>query len=163
MASFAAAGAWVAANAGTIAAVGAVAGAGMTAYESHEQGVAASNMAKAKARVEADRAAGEQITSRQNMLRALASENAGTLGAVGTGTGTGFGANARRQISQGQNDLLMSKANASAQISLLDQQSSNDLATGNVGAVGDILGGISSAAKNYRGGGPPPAAGGSGQ
>jgi hypothetical protein len=140
MPSFVAAGTWVAANAGTIAAVTAVASAGAAAYESHQQGVEAANMAKSKARVEADKATQEQISMRQNMLKALASQNAGTLGAIGTGGS--FGAGARRQVSQGQNDLLVSKANASAQISLLDQQASNDIASGNAGAVGDIMGGV---------------------
>lgn len=139
MGSIAVVGTWVAANAGTIAAVSSVAAAGTAAYESHQAGVQAADQAKAKARVEADRAAQEQITSRQNMLRALASQNAGTLGAVGTGASTGFGAGARRQITQSQNDLLVSKANASAQISLLDQQASNAVSSGNIGAVGDII------------------------
>lgn len=163
MASFTAIGTFVVAHAGAIEAVAAVASAGAAAYESHQQGVEASNMAKSKARVEADRAAGEQITSRQNMLRALASENAGSLGAVGTSAGTGFGANARRQIGQGQNDLLMSKSNASAQISLLDQQASNATSSGNFGAFNDLASGALTAAKNYKpGAAAPPAAGGPG-
>lgn len=139
MGSIAVVGAWVAANAGTIASVASVASAGAAAYETHQAGVQAADQAKAKARVEADRAAQEQINTRQNMLRALASQNAGTLGAVGTGSATGFGAGARRQITQNQNDLLVSKANASAQISLLDQQASNAVSAGNIGAVGDII------------------------
>lgn len=132
-------GPWVAANAGTIATVASVASAGVAAYETHQAGVQAADQAKAKARVEADRAAQEQINSRQNMLRALASQNAGALGAVGTGAATGFGANARRQITQGQNDLLVSKANASAQISLLDQQASNAVSSGNIEAAGGLV------------------------
>lgn len=162
MASFAAAEAFVAVYGSTIATVTGVAATAATAYESHQQGVAASNQAKAKARVEADRAAGEQITSRQNMLRALASENAGSLGAVSTGGASGFGANARRQISQGQNDLLMSKANSSAQISLLDQASSNARASGDIGALNDLASGAAAGLKNYKPGGAPPAAGGPG-
>lgn len=136
-----------------------VASAGLSAYESHEAGVQQANQAKAKARVESDRAAQEQINTRQNMLRALASQNAGTLGGVGTGANTGFGAGARRQISQNQNDLLVSKANASAQISLLDQQASNAVSAGNIGAGSDILGGVSAAARNYPVNAPPAAGG----
>jgi hypothetical protein len=110
------------------------------------QGVQQANVAKAKARQEQISETQKQITMRQNMLRALASQNAGTLGAVGTGAATSFGANARRQISQAQNDLLVSNANKSAQVSLLNQSAANDVAAGNAGAVGDVLGGIASAA-----------------
>ena len=52
---------------------------------------------------------------------------------------SGFGANAMRQITQNQNDLMVSSANSSAQISLLDQQASNDVAAGNATAAGDTL------------------------
>lgn len=128
------------------AAIATVASAGIAAYESHVQGVQQANVAKAKARQEQISETQKQITMRQNMLRALASQNAGTLGAVGTGAATSFGANARRQISQAQNDLLVSNANKSAQVSLLNQSAANDVAAGNAGAVGDVLGGIASAA-----------------
>ena len=135
-------GAFVSTYGGAIAAGASAVGAGVTAYESHEQGVAQSNAAKQKARAEADSEQTKQIAMRQNMLRALAAQNAGTLGAVGTGAGSGFGANANRQITQAQNDLMVSQANSSAQTSLLDQQASNARATGNIGAVGDVLGGV---------------------
>lgn len=126
-----------------IAAAGTAVSAGVAAYSAHEQGVAQANVAKQKATQEALTETGKQITMRQNMLRALASQNAGTLGAVGTGGATSFGANARRQINQSQNDLLVSNANKSAQISLLDQSAKEDAAAGNLGALGDIVGGAS--------------------
>lgn len=128
-----------------IAAGAAAASGAASAYESHETGVATSNADKQKARVEAQNETQKQIDMRQQMVRALASQNAGTLGAVGTGRGTGFGANAMRQITQAQNDLMVSSANSSAQVSLLDQAASNAQATGNIGAVGDIF----NAAKGY--------------
>lgn len=131
--------AFVATYGTTIMAATAVASAGLAAYESHEQGVAASNAAKMKARVEGDQAAQQQITMRQNMLRALASQNAGGLGAA---AGQGVDANTRRQLSQGQNDLMVSKSNSSAQISLLDQQASNARAAGDIGAVTDLARGV---------------------
>lgn len=131
-----------------IAAAGAAVSAGASAYESHEQGVATQNADKQKARVEADSETQKQITMRQNMLRALASQNAGTLGAVGTGAGSSFGANAGRQISQAQNDLMVSKANSSAQVSLLDQAGANAAASGNIGAVGDVASGATAVAKS---------------
>lgn len=124
-----------------IAVAGTAVATGVAAYESHEQGVAAANADKRKARVEAENATQKQIDMRQNMLRALASQNAASLGAVGTGTSTGFGANATRQINQQQNDLLISASNASAQVSLLDAAASNARSQGNIGAIGDIAGG----------------------
>lgn len=127
-----------------IAAAGAAVSTGVSAYESHQQGVATANADKRKARVEQENATQKQITMRQNMLKALASQNAGTLGAAGTGRGTSFGANATRQITENQNDLLTNSANASAQVSLLDQAASNARAAGNIGAIGDVVAGAPS-------------------
>ena len=117
-----------------------VVSAGMAAYSSIQQGKAQANVAKQKARQEQLDETQKQITMRQNMLRALASQNAGTLGAVGTGGASSFGANTRRQLTQGQNDLLVSKAGESAQISLLDQSAANDTAAANLGAASDLVG-----------------------
>lgn len=109
-----------------------------TAYEYHEQGVQTDNMNKQKARVEQQTETGKQITMRQNMLRALAAQNAGTLGSVGTGANSGFGANTMRQIKQNQNDLAVSNANESAQVSLLDQAGVNAEQAGNVKAIDSV-------------------------
>jgi hypothetical protein len=116
--------------------------AGAAAYESHQQGVATADAAKRKARVEAEDATAKQITMRQNMLRALASQRAASLGAISTGANTSFGANVKRQLTEGQNDLLINSANSSAQISLLDAQARNARSAGDIGAVADIAGGI---------------------
>jgi Na+/H+ antiporter NhaB len=128
-------GAFVSTYGAAIGAAASAVSAGVGAYESYKQGEAASNAAKQKARVEADNATQQQITQRQNMLRALASQNA-----AGMGAGTNVTASTMRQINQGQNDLLVSQANSSAQVSLLDQQASNAMSAGIAGAVG---GGIS--------------------
>lgn len=125
-----------------IAAGATVVGAGVSAYESHQAGVAASNADKRKARVEAENETQKQIGMRQNMLRALASQNAASLGAIGTGGSTSFGANTRRQLSEGQNDLMISKSNSSAQVSLLEAAASNARSQGDIGAIGDVVGGI---------------------
>lgn len=125
-----------------IAAVGTAASVGVAAYSSHEQGVATKNADTQKARVEALSATQKQIDMRQNMLKALASQNAGTEGAIGTGSATSFGANAGRQINQAQNDLAANSANASAQVSLLDQAGANAEAAGNLGAASDVVGGL---------------------
>ena len=122
-----------------VAGAATAASAGVSAYASHEQGVATANEAKRKATVEALSEKQKQIDMRQNMLRALATQNAGTMGAIGTGASTSFGANTRRQITEGQNDLLVSNANASAQVSLLDQQASNARSTGNLQGAADIF------------------------
>jgi hypothetical protein len=132
-----------------VALAGTAVSAGGAAYESHEQGVATQAADTQKARVEQLDESQKQINMRQNMLKALASQNAGTLGAVGTGVGTGFGANAMRQITQSQNDLMVSQANSSAQVSLLDSAGSEALAAGNIGGVSDLLGGAVSIAKSW--------------
>lgn len=133
---------------GNAAAAAGLVGSGVSAYGAHMQGVAASNADKSKARVEGISAAAKQIDMRQRMLSSLASQNAGSLGAVGTGAGSGFGANAMRQITQSQNDLMANSANESAQVSLLDQGASNASAAGNISAAGSALGGASGFLKN---------------
>lgn len=143
--------AWTAANAGTIAAVGAGASAvagGFSAYESHEAGVAAANQAKDKARIANDQAVQQQINQRQNLVRSLATQDA-QAGAGGIGTGGSFGANALRQITQNQNDLLVTSAGASAQVAAYDQQASSDILTGNIKAGGSLLDAVGTAAKGF--------------
>lgn len=119
-----------------IAAAATVVAGGAAAYESHEQGVATQNQDKQKARVEADKETQNQISMRQNMLRALATQDA----TAGVGGGGVSKANSLRQITQAQNDLMVSKSNSSAQVSLLDQAGANAAAAGNVGALGDVAG-----------------------
>lgn len=132
-----------------IAAASSTVGAGVQAYETRESGIQQNRMDKQKANVEALNATQKQIGMRQKMLAALSSQNAGTLGAVTTGAGSGFGANAMRQITQNQNDLLVNNANVSSQVSLLDQQGSNAMAAGSAAAAGDVVQGIGS---NFTGG-----------
>lgn len=112
-----------------------------TAYESHEQGEATQAADTRKARVEADNEEQKQIGMRQNMLKALASQNA-EAGVGGVGLSK---ANTMRQITQAQNDLMISQSNSSAQVSLLDQAGANAVAAGNVGAGVDIAKGIGNA------------------
>jgi len=124
---------------GNAAAAATVLGTGLSAYSSHIQGVATANEDKRKARVEAQSEQQKQITMRQNMLRALATQNA----QAGIGGGNLNKAGALRQIDEAQNDLAVSQANESAQVSLLDQNASNAVASGNVGAGGAVLSGAS--------------------
>lgn len=117
-----------------------------TAYEQHVSGVAASNQAKDKARIASDQATQQQINQRQNLLKALASQNA-QAGAGGIGTGGSFGANVQRQITQNQNDLLVTSAGASAQIQGYNQQAHSDITQGNIGAGTSLLDGAAKVAK----------------
>lgn len=128
--------------------------AGVAAYSSHEQGVAASNADKQKARAAQEQAAQQQITMRQKMLASLATQNA-QAAAGGASIST---ANTMRQITQAQNDLIVSRAGASAQVSLLDQAAAASRSAGNLGAASDLAGGVASAARMWPGGGAPPAA-----
>lgn len=145
-----------------IAAATAAASAAVSAYGAHQQGVAVANEDKQKARTEQQSATQKQIDMRQRMLASLATQNANTLGAIGTGRGTGFAANTNRQIREQQNDLLANSANASAQISLLDQEASNAVAAGNTAAAGDVVSGIGSAFSAYGASGTPAGGGGGG-
>lgn len=122
-----------------IAAAGTAVTAGVSAYESREAGIATQRMDRQKANAEALSAKQQQINMRQKMLAALASQNAGTLGAIGTGQGTSFGANALRQITQGQNDLAVSNANESSQVSLLDAAGANAAAASTISGVADVV------------------------
>lgn len=118
---------------GTLAsAASLVSGAG-GAYEKHVQGVAMSNDDKMKARQAALQAGQQQINARQNMLRAMATQN-NAAGAGGIGTGGSFGANVNRQISQNQNDLLALSSNGSAQTQQYLSQAGAASQSGNVGA-----------------------------
>lgn len=123
-----------------IAAAGAAVSGGIAAYSAHEQGVATANADKRKARIEADSETQKQIGMRQNMLRALATQNAH----AGVGGGSLNKANTMRQIDQAQNDLMVSKSNSSAQVSLLDQAASNAESAGNLAAAGAVIHGLTS-------------------
>lgn len=123
-----------------IAAAGAAISGGVAAYSAHEQGVATSNADKRKARIEADSETQKQIGMRQNMLRALATQNS----QAGVGGGSLNKANTMRQIDQAQNDIMVSKSNSSAQVSLLDQAANSARAIGNISAAGDIIHGLTS-------------------
>lgn len=133
-----------------LALVATVGSGAMAAVSSREQGIAVQREDRAKANAAALQAGQQQIAMRQKMLAGLAAQRANTLGAIGTGGPSSFGANTMRQITQAQNDLLVNKANESAQVSLLDQQGANAAAAGTANAVGDVLG---TAGKITQGGG----------
>jgi hypothetical protein len=123
-----------------IAAAGTAVAGGVSAYETYQSGQATKAMDKQKATQAQIQGQQQQIDQRQRMLAALASQNAGTLGAVGTGAGSGFGANAMRQITQAQDDLMVNSANTASQVSLLDEAGNNAAASGTIGAIGGLAG-----------------------
>ena len=123
---------------GNLATAGSLISGGLGAYQKHVQGVAMSNDAKDKARQAGLEAAQKQINIRQNMLRALGSQNA-QAGQGGIGTGGSFGANVNRQISQNQNDLLALSADTSGQQQQYGQQAAAATQGGNLGAGLSLL------------------------
>ncbi len=116
------------------AAAGAVAG----AAEQHRAGVEVKNQDVLKSRQAGLDAASKQIQIRQNMMQALASQNA-RAGAAGIGTGGSFGAGVQRQITQNQNDLLTNSANVASQQQLFGIAGASAEASGNIGAGASLL------------------------
>jgi hypothetical protein len=119
-----------------------------SAFEQHKAGVAQAADAAMRSRQAGLEAGQKQINIRQNMLKALASQNA-AAGAAGIGTGGSFGANVNRQISQNQNDLLALSADTSAEESQYGAQGRNAIAGGNVKAGASILDAGASAVKGF--------------
>ena len=119
-----------------------------SAYAQHAAGVAQKNDATMRARQAGLEAGQKQINIRQNMLKALASQNA-AAGAAGIGTGGSFGANVNRQITQNSNDLLALNADTSAEQSQYVAQGNNAVTTGNLKAGASLLDAGASAVKGF--------------
>lgn len=109
-----------------------------SAFEQHKAGVAQANDAAMRSRQAGLEAGQKQINIRQNMLKALASQNA-AAGAAGIGTGGSFSANVKRQITQNQNDLLGVGADTSIQTQQYSAQGRNAITSGNVKAGASLL------------------------
>jgi hypothetical protein len=123
---------------GTLATGASLLSGAVGAVEQHKAGVAQANDAQMRARQAGLEAGQKQIQIRQNMLKALASQNA-AAGAGGIGTGGSFGANVNRQITQNQNDLLALSADTSAEQSQYGAQASNAITGGNIKAGVSLL------------------------
>jgi hypothetical protein len=117
-----------------------------SAYAQHQAGEAQKNDATMRARQAGLEAGQKQINIRQNMLKALASQNA-AAGAAGIGTGGSFGANVNRQITQNSSDLLALNADTSAEQSQYNAQGNNAVTTGNLKAGASLLDAGASAVK----------------
>lgn len=131
--------------AGVATAASAVGGV-VSAVGQHEAGIQANDDAQMRARQAGLEAGQKQITIRENMLKALATQNA-AAGVGGIGTGGSFGANVNRQIKQNQNDLLALNADSSAEIQQYNAQGANALSTGNIKAGASLLDTAGSIAK----------------
>ncbi len=122
----------------TAMAIVAAVGAAVSAEEMHVAGVQAKNQDIVKSRQAGIDAQAKQIQIRQNMMQALASQNA-RAGAAGIGTGGSFGAGIQRQITQNQNDLLTNSTNVSTQQQLFGMAGASAEAQGNFQAGASLL------------------------
>jgi hypothetical protein len=118
--------------------IAAAVGSAATAYSGIKSGQAIQAEDKMKARQAGLDATAKQIQIRQNMMQALASQNA-RAGANGQGTGGSFGATVQRQITENQNDLLTNSTNASTQSQLFNEQGNSAAQTGYLQAGASLL------------------------
>lgn len=119
-------------------AIAAAVGAAVTAVSSVKTGQAVKAEDTMKSRQAGLDAGAKQIDIRQNMLKAMASQNA-AAGAGGIGTGGSFGAGITRQITQNQSDLLTTSTNAATQEQLFSLQGNNAATTGELNAGASLL------------------------
>ncbi len=122
----------------TAMAIVAVIGTAVSAEAMHVAGVQAKNQDVVKSRQAGLDAASKSIQIRQNMMQALASQNA-RAGAAGIGTGGSFGAGVQRQITQNQNDLLTNSANVASQQQLFGMAGASAEQQGNIQAGASLL------------------------
>lgn len=121
-----------------IAAVASAGSVAVAAVGAHEQAIATKDDAQMRANQAKLEAGQKQIQIRQNMLRALASQNA-AAGVSGIGTGGSFGANVQRQLTQNQNDLLALSANTSSLVQEYNAQGAAATAEGNIKIGSSLL------------------------
>lgn len=134
-----------------ILAATAVAGGAMAAKSQHDAGVATDQQNQFQARVEADAAKGRAISRRQDLMRALASQNA-AAGVKGVETSGSIGAIMRTDIKQNQQDLAYDAAGVSARRAALAAQGANARMAGNAAAAGTLLDTVGSAGSTlYKG------------
>lgn len=119
-------------------AVATVASGYMAAQQQRNAGIQADNQAQAQARAEGDAAKGREITRRQDLMRALSSQNA-AAGAAGISTDGSFGGVVRTNIKQNQQDLLTDAAGVSARRQALLDQGSNARRAGAAQARGTLF------------------------
>lgn len=121
-----------------IMAATAVAGGAMAAKSQHDAGVVQQQTTQLQARSEADAAKGREIQRRQDLMRALASQNA-SAGASGVETSGSIGGIMRTDIKQNQQDLLYDAAGVSARRNALIASGNNARISGDAGAATSLL------------------------
>lgn len=129
-----------------VAVVGAVGSSVMGAVAAHDAGQAQKADAAMRSRQAALEAGQKAISIRQNLLRALATQNA-AAGAGGVGTGGSIGADVNRQITQNKDDLLGLNADTSAVQAQYAAQGENAAKIGNLKAGASLLDAAGSLAK----------------
>lgn len=111
---------------------------GVAAKGYHDAGVATKQQNQFQARIEGDAAKGREIQRRQDLMRALSSQNA-AAGAAGVETSGSIGGIARTNIKQNQQDLLTDAAGVGARRVALLTAGDNAQRAGNLQAAGSLL------------------------
>jgi hypothetical protein len=138
MAFMGAVGSWLAANAGTIAAVTAAAGGVASGISSRNAAVAQSNQAKAQAAREGDAARQREIERKRNLLRALSQQSA-AIGASGVTAEGSLAGIARADIRDASTDLLVDRSNTESTINSLQSGAAAARQAGNLGLAASLF------------------------
>ena len=131
----------------TLAAIGG----GMSAQAQRNAGIAERQQNTAQRRQEGDAARQREILRRQDLLRALANQNA-VAGAQGVRVVGSAAAIAARDIRDAHNDLLTDRVNTQRSAGILRAAGRNAVTTGNVAANASLLDSASRAASSFGGG-----------
>lgn len=142
--------AFLAAAAPYILAATTVAAGAVAAKDYHDAGVAQDQQTKFQARTEADAAKGRELIRRNDLLRALSSQNA-AAGAAGVETSGSIGGIMRTNIKQNRQDLLTDAAGVGARRAALLAGGANARSSGNLQAAGSLLSTASSAGNSLYG------------
>lgn len=116
----------------------AVVGGALAVKGQHDAGVATDQQNKFQARTEADAAKGREIARRQDLMRALSTQNA-AAGAGGVETSGSIGGTARTDIKQNRQDLMYDAAGVGSRRSALLAAGSNARLSGNLAAAGSLF------------------------
>lgn len=127
----------------------------------HDAGVAQDQQAQFQARIEGDAAKGREIDRRQELMRALSSQNA-AAGVAGVETSGSIGGTMRTNIKQNQQDLLRDAAGTGARRSALLAQGRNARLSGNLAGAGSLFSTIGAAGSMLGSGGGKASGGGLG-
>ena len=142
--------------AGGVIAASAVAGIAsgvMSAQAQRNAGIAERQMNTAQRRQEADAARQREVLRRQDLLKALANQNA-TAGALGIKVAGSTAAIANRDIRDARNDLMVDRVNTKRSAGILRAAGRNAATAGNTAANVSLIDTASRAAVTFGGGFP---------